>query len=155
DLQPGVEEFLSARRNRRPATDPGARRYSRAFYAALDCETFAERDSPAASERSFCRRLGALRGGNVDADRVLPGRLGGAGTDSAAVALPGGAHRCGREFTYRQMDLRAGGEVFHGRGWARSRSGGRGSSRRRDAADAKDLVYHRQMADHEFAGQIS
>ena len=51
---------------------------------------------------------------------LYPGELGGAGADPAAFALSFRAHRRGREFAHRQMDVRAGGEIFHGSGRARS-----------------------------------
>ena len=66
-----------------------------------------------------------------------------------------GPHRRGCEFAHRQMDLRASGKIFHGRGRPRSRSGRRRSGGRGFRSHAEDQLHHRQMADHEFAREIS
>ena len=58
DLQPGVEELLHSRGDRRSAADPGTRRNSRPFHAALDREPSDRRDPPAASATASLSKAG-------------------------------------------------------------------------------------------------
>ncbi len=74
-----------------------------------------------------------------------------AGTSAATLALSRRAHRRGCESSHRQVDLRAGGQIFHGGRRTRSRSGGRRSRGRGFEPDAEDQLHRRQMADHAFA----
>ena len=67
DIQPGLEELLHPRGDRRSAADSRARGNSRTFPPALDREPREGRNSPAKRRQPLRRRLGALRRGNADA----------------------------------------------------------------------------------------
>ena len=120
---PQSQELLHSRSYRRPATDPWSRRNSRSLSATLDREPFDGRDSSPTRRWHLRRRLGALRRRDADAHRTLSKQLSVAGSGTASVALSRRAHRRGRQSAHRTLDLRAGGQLFHGSGRPGSRSG--------------------------------
>src|ERR1700730_5026606 len=98
--------------------------------------------------------MGTVHRGNADAHRSVSGKFSRAGANFAAFAVSRGARGRRREPAYRKMDLRAGGEVFHGGGRAGSRSGGRRSRRSGVRTDAENYVHGGKVADFAFAGAL-